>query len=115
MRTQRWPALVAMALLAACADTPVAPEMDLSPSFAAGGGPKVAICHFPGHAGLGDWVISAQGFGCVETPGGNIILVTQKACKKGHDALEALGFFCTTDNIPNIDPELIKGHPYLGV
>ena len=80
-------------------------------------GNQVAICHFTGHTGgpLNDFVTTGSGSGCVNS-GGNVIIVGQKACEKGHGAgtLTNPPFAfrdCGADNIGLLDPDLLRGNP----
>ena len=66
-------------------------------------GTKVAICHFDDH--VGDFVTTGKGNGC-ERQGGNVILVSQKACERGHNA----GGDCGADNIYLLDPDVLRGN-----
>jgi len=64
-------------------------------------GGQVAICHYTGHVasnGLGDFVILVTGSFCA-ADGGNIIIVGQATCVKGHRANIRLGTPCTRDNV----------------
>ena len=69
------------------------------------GGDQVAICHLEGH--VGDFVIGGGGRGCVNGLGGNVIIVGQKACEKGHKARGD----CTRDNVGGVFPGCLQGNP----
>ena len=46
---------------------------------------QVAICHYHGHEGLfTDFVITGFGGACFRT-GGDVLIVGQGACERGHD------------------------------
>jgi len=82
----------------------------------ASAGDQVAICHFPGHVGgtFNDFVTTSVGIFCVND-GGNVIIVGQQACEKGHKAgvidgpIE--GRNCSLDNIGRLDPDNLRGNP----
>lgn len=96
------------ALLIAAIPTDRAPEVAPQPAAEAPGH-QVGICHTPGHDG--DFVLAGGGGWCVGN-GGNVLLVSRRACENGHDAAFTAGtpganLSCDYDN-----EEMVRSRGY---